>query len=196
VPRVVEQRIPVNAADNKNLTFRATDLLSYVTDFDSALTRLKAELKAKEPPPPPPVEPPKPKIATLVLVSQPGGVEVYLDGRYQGRTSEKGELVVEAPPGDHSVRLSRPDFKEWSQVITFMPDFPLRREITLESSGPKPLSAKDVEDALDNGLANPRIIALVEKYGAGFALSSEVEARLRAKGADSDLLLAIAKNKK
>jgi hypothetical protein len=61
--------------------------------------------------------------------------------------------------------------------------------------GPE-LSAKDVEDALDNGLANPRIIALVEKYGAGFALSSEVETRLRAKGADSDLLLAIAKNKK
>lgn len=196
-PRVVEQRIQVNAADNKSLTYKASELLSFVTDFDGALARLKAELKAKEPPPPaPPPAPPKPKVASLTLTSRPGSVEVYLDGRYQGRTSEQGVLVVEAPPGDHELRLSLPNYKEWAQVVNFTPEYPMRRDVALESSGPKPLSARDVEEALENGLAKARIVALVEKYGVGFALSAEVEASLRSKGADSELLLAIAKNKK
>ena len=196
-PRVVDNRIQVNAVDNKGLTYKASELLSFVTDFDSALNRLKAELKAKEPPPPaPPPEPPKPKIARLTVNSQPGNVEVYLDGRYQGRTSERGELVVEAPPGDHELRLSLPNYKEWSQVVAFQAEYQSRRDITLESAGPKPLSEKDVEDALLNGLAKVRIITLVEKYGVSFSLNAEIEGSLRAKGADSELLLSIAKNKK
>jgi hypothetical protein len=66
----------------------------------------------------------------------------------------------------------------------------------LPPAGPQPLKEQEVEKALEDGLPSNRIMALVNKYGVDFALTDEVEQRLRRAGADSNLLLAIAKAKK
>jgi hypothetical protein len=66
----------------------------------------------------------------------------------------------------------------------------------LPPAGPQPLHESEIEKALEDGLPPTRIMALVNKYGVDFALTDEVEQRLRRAGADSNLLLAIAKAKK
>jgi len=66
----------------------------------------------------------------------------------------------------------------------------------LPPAGPQPLKEKEIEKALEDGLPSTRIMSLVNKYGVDFALTDEVEQRLRRAGADSNLLLAIAKAKK
>gem|GEM_PF-3895339 len=66
----------------------------------------------------------------------------------------------------------------------------------LPPAGPQPLKEVEVEKALEDGLPSTRIMSLVNKYGVDFALTDEVEQRLRRAGADSNLLLAIAKAKK
>lgn len=66
----------------------------------------------------------------------------------------------------------------------------------LPPAGPQPLKEQEIQKALEDGLPSNRIMALVNKYGVDFALTDEVEQRLRRAGADSNLLLAIAKAKK
>ncbi len=66
----------------------------------------------------------------------------------------------------------------------------------LPLAGPQPLKELEIEKALEDGLPSTRIMSLVNKYGVDFALTDEVEQRLRRAGADSNLLLAIAKAKK
>jgi len=66
----------------------------------------------------------------------------------------------------------------------------------VEPPGPPPLTLAEVENALQNGLSKDKVASLVTKFGVDFTLTDENESRLRAAGADSDLLLVIAKAKK
>jgi hypothetical protein len=61
--------------------------------------------------------------------------------------------------------------------------------------GPPALSLAEVEQALAN-LPKKRVEEMVEQYGVDFELTDEVEKRLRDQGADTHLLLAIARAKK
>jgi hypothetical protein len=61
--------------------------------------------------------------------------------------------------------------------------------------GPPALTLAEVENALAN-LPKKRVAEMVEQYGVDFALSDEAEKRLRDAGADTNLLLAIARAKK
>ena len=63
-------------------------------------------------------------------------------------------------------------------------------------AGPPALTLAEIEDALKKKLPATRIQSLVTQYGVDFALTDEAEKRLRAAGADSDLLLTIAKSRK
>ncbi|HEV2021214.1 MAG TPA: hypothetical protein VGQ94_01660, partial [Terriglobales bacterium] len=65
----------------------------------------------------------------------------------------------------------------------------------LPPPGPPPLTLAEVENALAN-LPRKRVVEMVGEYGVDFELSNQAEKRLRDAGADSDLLLAIAKAKK
>jgi len=65
----------------------------------------------------------------------------------------------------------------------------------LPPPGPPPLSLAEVEKALTD-LPRKRVAAMIGEFGVDFELTEEAEQRLRAAGADSDLLLAIAKAKK
>jgi hypothetical protein len=61
---------------------------------------------------------------------------------------------------------------------------------------PPALALAEVESALQNGLPKSKVASLVTEFGVDFALTDDNERRLRAAGADSDLLLVIAKAKK
>ena len=66
----------------------------------------------------------------------------------------------------------------------------------LPPAGPPALGLKEVLDALENRVPKPRLLALIDQYGVDFALNDDIERQLREAGADSDLLLAIAKAKR
>ena len=62
--------------------------------------------------------------------------------------------------------------------------------------GPPPLALAEVVEALQKGVPAPRVASLVSQFGVSFALSDDAEKQLRSAGADTTLLLAIAKSRK
>jgi hypothetical protein len=137
------------------------------------------------------------RTATLKITAQPGGAQVYVDDKFKGVTSEKeGLLVVEnLQPGSVKVRLSQKGFVDFTQNVT-LNGGENKLETNLAAEGPKPLGEPEIEEALKNGVPKTRIMGLVKEYGVDFVLTNEAEQNLRTVGADSDLLLAIAKAKK
>ncbi len=139
-----------------------------------------------------------PQTATLKITAQPGGIQVYVDDKFKGSTSEKeGVLVVEnLPVGAAKVRLSEKGFVDYTQNVTLVAGETAKLDINLAAEGPKPLGEPEIEEALKNGVPKTRIMGLIKQYGVDFALTNDLEQNLRTVGADSDLLLAIAKSKK
>src|SRR3954467_8956006 len=139
-----------------------------------------------------------PQTATLKVIAQPGGAQVYVDDKFKGSTSEKeGVLVVEnLQPGSSKVRLSQKGFVDYTQSVTLTAGDTAKLETNLAAEGPKPLGEPEIEEALKNGVPKTRIMGLIKEYGVDFVLTNEFEQNLRTVGADSDLLLAIAKAKK
>ena len=138
-----------------------------------------------------------PKTADLTVVTQPGQAQVYLDDEPRGVTSSDGRLLLKnLSLGAHRLRLSLAGYKEWTQTVELAAGDVKQVEAKLQPAGPKPLTLPEVEEALKNGLPNPRVTQLVKQFGVDFAVTDEVEQRLRAVGADGDLLLAIAKARK
>jgi hypothetical protein len=139
-----------------------------------------------------------PQTATLKVIAQPGGAQVYVDDKFKGSTSEKeGVLVVEnLQPGSSKVRLSQKGFVDFTQNVALTAGETAKLETNLAAEGPKPLGEPEIEEALKNGVPKTRIMGLIKQYGVDFVLSNEFEQNLRTVGADSDLLLAIAKAKK
>lgn len=72
-----------------------------------------------------------------------------------------------------------------------------------ESSVAKPqprierrLALDEIEDLLTGGVSPKRTNALVQQYGVNFELTERIRARLLKLGADEELLVAIAKNRR
>jgi len=152
-------------------------------------------IRAALQPPPKPVEPPPPQPA-IIEISSSASVQVYINDEFKGTTSAEGRLVITLPAGQYKVRLSEPGKKEWAQPLQLAAGERRPLSAVLESAGPKPLTASEVEEALTNGVPKPRVKTLIRDYGVSFALTDEVERRLRKAGADDEILLAIVKNKK
>jgi hypothetical protein len=174
-----------------------------ISDFSSAeqeFKRLTASLNLPPQAAPAPVqgEPAKPSPPPkLVLSTQPGNVGVYVDDEFKGISSGEGRLVVSnLTPGNHHLRFTVIGYKELSQSLDLAAGETKTVEAKLDPAGPKPLALAEIEEALTNGLPPKGITKLVIQYGVDFAFTKEVEQRLREKGADSDLLLAIATNQK
>jgi PEGA domain-containing protein len=162
------------------------DFAAGVAEFD----RITASLK-----PAPPPEPAKPTTATLKLTSDPGGAQVYVDGVFKGQTDDSGQLVIESTPGDHNLRLDHADYKEWKGNVTFTGEH-TEEKIAMVKRGPDPLSLDEIDQALSQGMTAARCAELVKQYGVNFALTPDVDKRLRNEGADDALLLTIAENKR
>ena len=135
---------------------------------------------------------------TLQIASQPHGAQLYLDDVPKGMTSEsEGRLVLEeVAAGRHRVRLTAAGFKEWNKTLTVEAGDSVAVDAALERAGPPPFSESDVEQMLRGGVASKRVAVLVKERGVEFAMDDAAERRLRVAGADSDLLLAIAKAKR
>jgi len=139
----------------------------------------------------------KSQVATLRVTTQPGQAQVYLDDKFRGSTSEKeGVLLIDLPPGTYRLRISYLGYKDWAGEATLAGGETRTVEARLVAAGPKSMTVEEVEEALKSGVAKSRLMGFVTDYGVDFALTDEIEQRLRAVGADSDLLLAIAKAKK
>ncbi len=66
---------------------------------------------------------------------------------------------------------------------------------TRAQSGPRPLSAADVEHGLKSAVPNARMAALVKQYGVDFELTDGVEKELRSAGANDNLILQIGRSR-
>jgi hypothetical protein len=72
----------------------------------------------------------------------------------------------------------------------------LRAQQATTSQSSPPLSVSDVEHGLKAGVTNARMAALVKQYGVDFDVTDAVKKEFSEAGANSDLLLMIAKNKR
>ena len=162
----------------------------------AAARTLASSAPAAVQPAPQVVAPPPPTTGSLVVNTQPPSAQIYLDDTFKGTSSAEGKLVVtDVKVGLHVVRLTAPGYKEMTQAVSVSPgDNPLL--LTAERAGPKPLTEPEVEKALRDGIPKPRVEALVKEYGVDFALTTEIQQRLREAGASDGILLAIATNKK
>ncbi len=172
-------------------------ITNYLRDFDATWTADWAEIQARlHPKPPEPTPTPTPATARVLMVTDPGGAQVYVDDVFKGESSDKGELRVEGPPGSHTVRVRLAGYKEWTGNVAFDGAQETKQNVVLLKRGPEPLAESDLEDALSQGMTPARLADLVKQYGVNFQLTDDVEKKLRAAGADDGLLLEIAKNKR
>lgn len=166
-------------------------------DFAATVARFdRLTLQGSKPAAPAPTAAAANAKGMVVVQSSPGNAQVYLDNRFQGTTSEAGELIIEGGPGQHEVRLTQPGYQEWRMNVWLKAGERQRITATMTPAGPRPLTRMEIGEMLGNNVAKPRIIALVKQYGVDFALTGEAERDLRSKGADSDVLVAIATHKK
>ena len=94
------------------------------------------------------------------------------------------------------LRVSAGGYREWTKAMEIESGDEVEVFATLERAGPPPLTVEDVEKMLSAGVAPKRAAMLVQERGVDFVLDDAKEGRLRAAGADVDLLLAIAKAKR
>jgi len=146
----------------------------------------------------PSAPPEAPKSTSLSLVSRPGGVEVYLDDKRRGTTSaEEGKLVLDdLAPGSYKLRLSLAGYKDWAQSVTLTSGQSAEVQAEMKVAGPGAFTLQDVVDMLRGEVPTKRVATLVQQRGVDFALTDEIEKRIRDAGGDSDLLVAIAKARK
>ncbi len=141
--------------------------------------------------------PEPPRTATLRVSTRPGNAQAYLNDEFRGTSSAEGNLTISAlRPGTYRLRFSSLGYTESARTVELKAGETATIEAKLEPAGPKPLALAEIEEALTNGLPPKGITKLVNQYGVDFVLTKETEQRLRGKGADSDLLLAIATGKK
>jgi hypothetical protein len=193
-PQIVSANNPSNR-DVMRASLAPGPPMDAINDWDSYVTSLKRELHVGEKPPEP-VAPPKPTVGRIMLTTTPGSAQVYVDDVFKGASSEKGLLTIEASPGSHMVRINHADYKEWSQSVYFENESGTPVTVTLARAGPEPLTEDEIEQGLTAGITPARMADKVKELGVSFNLNDDIEKKLRAAGADSDLLLAIAKNKR
>jgi len=135
--------------------------------------------------------------AALVVVSNPGSAQVYINDEPRGTTSSEGRLVFKGiSPGDYRIRVGRSNYKDFIQSVEVKPGSATSVEARLQPTGPPALTIQDIMDLLRGGVPSKRARALVEERGVDFVLDSDVEKKIRDAGGDAELLLAIARGKK
>ena len=178
----------------------AGKLLAKIKDpeLQARLERTAAEVRYERAHPalPKPVAAAPTAFGRLVLTTTPAGATVFLDDVYWGASNAEGRLTIAGVGvGSHLVRLKASGYEELRQSVEVAPgDNPVA--LRAREAGPKPLSEPEIEDALRHEVPRARVAALVREFGVNFDLTKESEVRLRDAGADGDLLLAIAQNKK
>lgn len=141
-------------------------------------------------------QPQRDTLGILTITSDPGDAQVYINDEPRGMTSAEGREVLRIAAGTYRLRLSLPGHKDFGQQVTLVSG--KNEEVTakLEPVGPPPFQASDVADMLQGKVSPKRVAALIQERGVDFELNPDLEKRLRGLGATSELLLAIATNRK
>src|SRR5882762_627100 len=151
----------------------AQDLADAFNGFDAILAQAEALRRPDGSAPTLTPNRTMPVAASLKVEAQPPGVDVYVDEKFRGRTSQQsGTLVVtDLTLGEHRVRLSLRGFKDSIQNVTVSAGDTGKVDADLVASGPKPLTESELQNLVANGVPKGRILALVAKYGVDFQLT-------------------------
>ncbi len=137
---------------------------------------------------------------TQKIITDPGGVEVVIDGMSWGTTDlDSGEIVLRGIPfGNREFVLRRRGYKpiQMSMRYEYEQTGEIYAPLTAAEKMSAGLSLQDVLDLLQGGVAPRRVAQLVEKHGVTFSLTPDREEALRNAGGVDELLEAIAKARK
>lgn len=137
---------------------------------------------------------------TQKIITDPGGVEIVIDGVSWGTTDlDSGEIVLRGIPfGNREFVLRRRGYKPIQMSMRY--EYEQTGEIYAPLIAVEKMSAglslQDVLDLLQGGVAPRRVAQLVEKHGVTFSLTPDREQELRSAGGVDELLEAIAKAKR
>jgi hypothetical protein len=172
----------------KDLLAPATGFAALAADLDSGGQRPRGA--------------PQLSVTIQKIGSDPGGVEVLVDGFSWGTTDlETGEIILWGLPfGERNFILRKRGY----EVVRF----PVRYEhertgetyVAMKALSPAArgggLLLEDVLDMLEGDVPPARVAVLVKEKGVAFSLTDAAEKRLRNAGGDDALLLAIARARK
>lgn len=83
----------------------SVNLSSVSTSLNPTVTPIPSKMASKSPE--------SMNKVTISITSEPVGAEIYIDGQFDSSTPSKVLLV----PGEHTIRVTRPDFKAWERKI-------------------------------------------------------------------------------
>ncbi|MGH9602906.1 MAG: hypothetical protein ACRD24_11010 [Terriglobales bacterium] len=136
------------------------------------------------------------------FITDPGGVEVLVDGFSWGATDlESGEIILWGLSfGERSFVMRKRGY----EVVRFPMRYEYERTgetyVAMKALSPAArgggLLLEDVLDMLDGDVPPARVAVLVKEKGVSFALTDAAEKRIRNAGGDDSLLLAIARARK
>ncbi len=71
-----------------------------------------------------------PELSTVVVISNPNGAEITVDGKYLGNTPSTLRLA----PGDHTISVGKAGFKTWQRTMTVTAGGVATIDVTLEKN--------------------------------------------------------------
>ncbi|MGH9510142.1 MAG: hypothetical protein ACRD2M_09410 [Terriglobales bacterium] len=132
------------------------------------------------------------QVAIQKLVTDPGGVEVLVDGIARGTTDAgSGELVLRLPFGERNFTMRRRGYEPVHFTVVYEQERTgeIFAAMKLLHTDPQPgsLLLEDVLDMLDGDAPLERVAVLVRKKGVGLDLAGEAEQRRLATAAGKAL---------
>lgn len=133
------------------------------------------------------------------VTTDPGGVEVLVDGFSWGATDlETGEIVLWGLPfGERSFVIRKRGYEVVRYPVRYEYERTGETYVAMKALSPAArgggLLLEDVLDMLEGDVPAARVAVLVKEKGVSFALTDAAEKRIRNAGGDDALLLAIAR---
>jgi hypothetical protein len=126
-------------------------------------------------------------ITSVTVNGQPATVTSLADNVVE---FEATSVVLEPKLNAIAISAIAPDKSESRMTLLVLQPVPAQGNLNKTR-----LSEENIERALRGGVGEAELTSLVRKYGVDFALSDEIETKLRSLGATAELLLAITKMK-
>jgi hypothetical protein len=125
-------------------------------------------------------------LTSVTVKSSPPGADITVNGKYMGSTPSDLRL----PAGDHTINIEKAGFRGWQRTIAVLPGGNITIDAVLEAPS-KGLRLEELLDLLQAGVSNSRLVELVRERGVAFRAELVEEERLRAAGAQDQLLQTV-----
>ena len=135
---------------------------------------------------------PQPPVAVQKMFTDPGGVEVFVDGRSVGPThAESGELALNLPFGEHNFTLRRRGYESVRFAVAYEHEQTGDIFVAMKRVHAEPrlgtLLLEDVLNMLDSDVPPEHIATLVRQKGVALDLADEAARRRLGAAAGSAL---------